>query len=100
MNDAFYNSKSWKDCRSAYIKTTHGLCERCLKQGIHRPGVIVHHKIPINARNINDPNITLNFDNLELLCWECHSMVHHGTEIKESRVMFDDEGNCIEAPRF
>ena len=39
-------------------------------------GEIVHHKIELTPENIDDPGITLNWDNLELLCRFCHSEVH------------------------
>lgn len=60
---AFYTTDAWKKCREAYIASVFGLCERCGK-----PGYIVHHKIPITDENEDDPNVTLNFDNLEYLC--------------------------------
>lgn len=73
---AFYSSKQWQDCRNQYVKKAHGLCENCLRQGIYKPGVIVHHKIEIDPVTINRPEIALNFDNLELLCRECHLETH------------------------
>jgi len=40
----------------------------------------VHHLIELDPVNINNPEIALSFDNLELLCRECHAEVHdqHG----------------------
>jgi 5-methylcytosine-specific restriction endonuclease McrA len=52
------------------------LCERCLRNGIVRAGRIVHHKIHLDADNIGDPNVTLNWDNLELVCMDCHAAEH------------------------
>ena len=76
----FYSSKAWQDCRNEYAKHRHHLCEDCLRRGIYRPGAIVHHKIELDPINIEHPEITLNFDNLELLCRECHANRHdlHG----------------------
>ena len=73
----FYSSKAWQDCRNAYAKSVHHLCENCLKKGIYKPGVIVHHKIEIDPITIEKPEIALNFDNLELLCRECHAERHN-----------------------
>ena len=67
----FYNSAAWKACREAYKHKAVYLCERCGK-----PGVIVHHKIRVTAETINKPEVLLNFDNLELLCRECHAHEH------------------------
>lgn len=72
----FYGSQAWKDCREAYIKSVGGLCERCRSRGIITAGVVVHHKTHVNQDNVDDPNITLNFDNLQLLCVQCHADVH------------------------
>ena len=77
ITQPFYSSKIWKDCRAAYIKSVGGLCERCRKRGEIEAGskkrpLEVHHKIRLSAANINDPSVTLNWDNLELLCKDCH----------------------------
>ena len=72
----FYSSKAWQDCRNEYARRKHYLCENCLRRGIYRPGVIVHHMIELDPVNINNPEIALNFDNLELLCRDCHAEVH------------------------
>lgn len=72
----FYDSEAWKNCREAYRKSKGGLCELCLKNGIVRAGRIVHHKIHLDADNIGDPNVTLNWDNLELVCMDCHAAEH------------------------
>ena len=76
----FYSSKRWQDCRDRYAKSRHYLCENCLRKGIYKPGVIVHHKIEIDPVTIEKPEIALNFDNLELLCRECHAEVHGTTD--------------------
>lgn len=49
-------------------------------------GYMVHHKVYIDANNIWDTNITLSFDNLELLCFDCHNKEHF------ERNDFTDEG--------
>ena len=71
-----YKSKAWKKCRESYASSVGGLCERCLARGFYTPGEIVHHKIHINPNNVSDPTITLNFENLELLCRVCHANEH------------------------
>ena len=73
----FYSSKAWQDCRNEYAKKVHHLCENCLRQGIYKPGEIVHHRIEISPLNIDKPEITLNQKNLELLCRECHQQKHN-----------------------
>ena len=75
---AFYSSKQWQDCRNAYYKYRKGLCEQCLKEGRYTAGVIVHHKKHLTADNFSDPSIALSFDNLQLLCRDCHAKEHTG----------------------
>ena len=78
MNDIkrFYTSGAWAATRKAYKSYRGGLCERCLKHGLIKAGVDVHHKVRLTPDNVNDPNIALAFDNLELLCRECHEAEH------------------------
>lgn len=73
---AFYSSNAWKNCREAYKKKARGLCEICLAAGRYTPGEIVHHKKHLTPENINDPAIALSFDNLQLVCRECHAAIH------------------------
>lgn len=73
---SFYKSKNWQRCREGYAKSKGHLCERCLSQGIYKPGEIVHHRIELNPDNIQDPCISLGWGNLELLCRDCHGQAH------------------------
>ena len=88
----FYNSKAWKETRDAYYKYRRGLCERCMEAGQQNPGTIVHHRNHITPQNINDPKVTLSFNNLELLCDDCHNKHHKATP---RRVRYDKQGNII-----
>lgn len=90
----FYSSKAWQDCRNEYAKRRHYLCENCLRKGIYRPGEIVHHKIELDPINIENPEVALNFDNLELLCRECHAE-EHTEKSKGRRYVFGLEGEII-----
>lgn len=73
---SLYKSKAWQKTREAYARSVGGLCEICWKNGVLRPGEIVHHKIHITPDNINDPSITLSFDNLQLVCRDHHAQIH------------------------
>ena len=81
--ERFYGSEAWKNTREAYKRSVGGLCERCLKKGLYNPAEIVHHKNHISEENINDPSITLSFENLEALCRKCHEE-EHGAETREA----------------
>ena len=94
----FYQSLEWKRCRDGYFAEHDGICELC-----GAPGEEVHHKIWLTPENINNPDITLNWDNLQLLCKDCHFKVHdkkqylkHPTKHTARRYAFDEDGNVIE----
>ena len=72
----FYSSRAWANTREAYAKSVGYLCEECAKEGRTTPGEIVHHKIHLTPQNITNPDITLNFQNLEYVCRNCHAKVH------------------------
>lgn len=88
--ESFYKSKEWQKTRQAYIVYRNGLCERC-----RNAGVIVHHKKYITKQNIRNPEVTLSFSNLELLCRKCHNQEHFKDDIPYE---FDQDGNLIVPP--
>ena len=63
------------------------ICERCGK-----PATICHHKKYLNSRNVTDPEISLNWENLECLCIECHN-AEHGP--KHPVTIFSDNGEIL-----
>jgi len=91
----FYLSPAWRKCRAAYIKKAGGLCERCLARGLFVPGEIVHHTIHLTPENISDPNISCCFDNLELVCRDCHAEEHSRIKL---RYRFDETGRLVTIP--
>ena len=94
--EAFYKSRAWRNCRDAYVKSIGGLCERCLTKGLYVPVDIVHHKTYITPENINNPNITLSFDNLEGVCRNCHAEEHNK---RTRRYKVDEYGRVITSPQ-
>ena len=86
---AFYQSREWQRCRAEYIKKAHGLCEVCRDKGMIVPGVIVHHINHISPENIHDPQVLTDFNNLQLVCRDCHAQLHR-TNVKRYKV--DDLG--------
>lgn len=89
-----YNSAAWRKCRESYIASAFGLCE---SKGCGKPGYIVDHIVELTPENINDPNITLNHENLQYLCLVCHNVkTFQKYSPTAEGVMFDAEGNLIE----
>lgn len=87
----FYDSVAWKRAKQEKIFQARGICERC-----GRHGTEVHHKIPLNDDNVDDPKIALSLDNLELLCKSCHDMARtDGKERNPNKVEFTENGDVI-----
>lgn len=82
---SFYKGKAWRQVSGLYMASKNYICERC--GGI---GTICHHKTYITPENIGNPDITLNQDNLECLCQECHNLEHM---LKKPLALFNDQGD-------
>lgn len=91
VGDKIYHTSAWRKLRQAYYDDQHGICEWC-----GSPGDIVDHIEEITEENVDDPFITFNWDNLQLLCLPCHN---RKTFTKHSPVRegfgFDENGNLI-----
>ena len=90
----FYNSKKWKRFRQAYvderIAIDGGLCEVCKR----KYGKIVHHIKWLNDDNVNDVNISMNFDNLRYECQDCHNK-EVNPETKKRKIRFLPDGTVL-----
>lgn len=106
----FYSSKAWKDVRKTIWLRQNLLCNRCHKpvyvdgiseyipKGNRRIG-IVHHIEELNDINVYDKNITLNPDNLEGVCLDCHNIIHNSNNTIRPNYIFDANGNVIPVNR-
>ena len=81
----FYKSPAWLSARELKIMSVNGLCERCGLIGIE-----VHHKERPTIGNVYDSSVSLNKENLELLCRDCHNKE---LESFSNKARFDKEGN-------
>jgi len=70
--DDFYQNPAWRRLRARKFASACGLCERCKAKGVIRPGKEVHHIIPIEK----NWELRYSFENLILLCAECHNAEH------------------------
>ena len=75
-----YNSREWKELRIAKLRSTNGLCEEWLKQGIVTGARCVHHVVPIETARTKDEMRRLAIDcglqGLRALCFACHARIH------------------------
>jgi len=88
----FYKSKQWQQVRNVYMSSRNWICERC-----GEVATICHHRKYITPVNIQDQDVTLNLDNLEALCQDCHNKEHRSSRADVSKPVFDSEGNLIRA---
>ncbi|MCL2699620.1 MAG: HNH endonuclease [Defluviitaleaceae bacterium] len=58
----------------------------------------MHHKIPLTPVNIKDQDISLSWDNLMLLCHDCHNRAHHSSTSKVKRYIFNKDGGLRPLP--
>ena len=87
----FYHSRAWKRLSKAFLMSRNYICERCGK-----PAEIAHHKKYLTAENVLDPSVSLNPDNLEALCMDCHNMEHFGQGgACAAGLAFDENGNIV-----
>lgn len=92
----FYNSKHWITCRQSFrskrVAIDGGMCQDC-KGNL---GYIVDHIVELTPLNIDDVNITLNHENLQYLCLECHNTKTFQKNSPVSDGMkFDENGRLV-----
>lgn len=87
----FYNSSAWVNTSKAYKNHKFGICEKC--GGV---GEEVHHIIPLSPNNINDPLISLSWDNLMLLCRSCHELIEEKAKPTIDGIVFTEDGQVVE----
>ena len=87
---SFYNSSAWKKLRLYVCESRMWTCEECGDYG--------HHIIPITPENIDNPDVTLNERNLQLLCEECHNSKRRIEKDINDGLEFDELGNLIKSP--
>ena len=87
---AFYKSARWLKARAAYLEAQHYVCERC-----GGAATIVHHRTYITPENVTDPSVTLNPENFEALCHDCHNAEHFNQGVTARGLKFDGQGNLV-----
>lgn len=90
----FYDSGEWKKVRKSVLERDFYTCQECGRPDCNT----VHHIKPITEMNITNPLITLNPNNLETICRDCHDRIHERGQYRkqyERRFVFDEHGNII-----
>ncbi|GHU96340.1 hypothetical protein FACS1894208_10780 [Clostridia bacterium] len=87
----FYHSTAWKRLSRAFLSSKNYMCEVC-----GNPADLAHHVKHITPSNIGNPTITLNADNLQAVCINCHNTIHYGAGGAVLRGLeFDENGDLI-----
>ena len=89
---SFYNSKAWRSTQAAYMASQYHICENC-----GSAARIVHHREHITPENINDPETTLDWKNLQALCIDCHNAEHIGAAVCAEGLQFNSDGELVPA---
>lgn len=82
---SFYASARWKKLRLALIRERGMRCERCGRTFLLESDIEAHHVEELTPQNISDPYVTLNPDNILLLCKDCHNAEHERYKGKQSK---------------
>lgn len=76
MIKTFLASKTWINFRLALITERGNRCEKCGNIVAKSFDLHGHHKIELTPENVHDKSISLNPDNVILLCHSCHDQEH------------------------
>ena len=82
---SFYQSSKWAKFRLAYISKNKPICNICNRFIATAHNITLHHKTELDEVNVDDYTISLNEDNITLLCSGCHNNLHKGKTSKVSR---------------
>lgn len=80
--ESFYHSKEWGKFRELII------AEKLAKYGelideetgdviLNKGDAVLHHKIFLTSQNVNDPSVSLNPQNIELVSFATHQLIHN-----------------------
>lgn len=88
----FYNSTAWRKVSKKMKVDVGYVCNRCKWFGDFKD-MITHHVIYLTDTNVDDYEVSLNEDNLEVICIQCHNKEHSGVITDVLR--YDIDGNVI-----
>jgi 5-methylcytosine-specific restriction endonuclease McrA len=69
--ERFYDTAVWKRIRVIVI-SEEPLCRRCKENDVYTAAEVVDHILPWQD-NLDRPDLKTARDNLQSLCWSCHS---------------------------
>lgn len=84
----FYASDEWITLRQLLINQRGNRCKHCGKIIPRSIDIIGHHIEELTPENVNDFTISLNPDNIELICFDCHNKDHYRFGYKPEKKVF------------
>jgi hypothetical protein len=93
----FYKSKHWLKVRKAFIAHRVSIDGGMCQCGCGELGYIVDHIEELTPENINNPDISLSWNNLQYLALKCHNRKTFGKK-DDYNYFFDSNGVLQELP--
>lgn len=77
----FYQSTEWRTFRAALIgermkRDGAVICEFSGKMIVNNYDIVLHHIKPLTMQNVNDYSVSLNPENIMIVCQEAHNEIH------------------------
>jgi len=72
----FYSSKKWRKFRETIIAQRGNRCEKCGNRIAVAKEIVIHHIKEIDETNVDDAMVSLNPDNVMVVCHSCHNKIH------------------------
>lgn len=87
----FYRSKEWENFRQLILlervnENGELVCEHTGQVIVRKYDAVVHHIIELTERNVHDPEIALNPDNVMVVTHKAHNAIHEKTGYKQPKV--------------
>ena len=86
---SFYNSSRWQKFRAAIIAERDPVCVDCRRVIANSKEIeLDHDPVELTPENVNDPNVSLNPDNVRIRCHDCHNRRHNRFGHKQEQGVF------------
>ncbi|TCJ05053.1 HNH endonuclease signature motif containing protein [Cytobacillus praedii] len=85
---SFYASEEWVNLRLQLINERKNICNRCKETIAKSKDIIGHYIIELTPENVNDRMISLNPENIEIVCFDCHNKEHKRFGYQSEREVF------------
>jgi hypothetical protein len=87
----FYDSNEWRNLRMSLILIRGNTCQQCERTGFDSANLVGHHSpVELTNENVDNALISLNPDNVLIICRPCHDAEHtrFGQGIKQVFVVY------------